>query len=83
MKIKLFLFQFQISVSDIIDIQRNTDQSTSIQNDSCYHNNQKYLKVKDFLNIRFLDLMIFKRLKLLKELAKYQANIHIGTTLRT
>ena len=83
MKIKLFLFQFQISVSDIIDIQQNTDQSTSIQNDSCYHNNQKYLKVKYFFNIRFLDLTIFKRLKLLKELAKYQANIHIGTTLRT
>ena len=40
-------------------------------------------KLKILLNIRFLDLMIFKRLKLLKELAKYQANIQIGITLRT
>ena len=40
-------------------------------------------KLKILLNIRFLDLMIFKRLKLLKELATYQANIQTGITLRT
>ena len=69
--------------ADIIGIQQNTEQSTSIQNEDCYHNNQKHPKVKDFVEYQNLDLMIFKRLKLLKELAKYQANIHIGTTLRT
>ena len=40
-------------------------------------------KLKILLNIRFLDLMIFKRLKLLKELATYQANIQTRITLRT
>ena len=31
-------------------------------------------KLKILLNIRFFDLMIFKSLELLKELAKYQGN---------
>ena len=36
------------NLTDSIDILQNTDQSTSIQNDDCYHNNQKYPKVKRF-----------------------------------
>ena len=33
------------NVIDSIDNQRNTDESTSIQNGDCYHNNQKYPKI--------------------------------------
>ena len=36
------------NLTDSIDILQNTDPSTSIQNDDCYHNNQKYPKVKRF-----------------------------------
>ena len=36
-------------VIDIIDIQQNTGQSTSIQNKSCYQNNQHHLTIKDFV----------------------------------
>ena len=32
-------------IIDIIDIQQNANQSTSIQNKGCYHNNQKHPKV--------------------------------------
>ena len=33
------------NVIDSIDNQRNTDESASIQNGDCYHNNQKYPKI--------------------------------------
>ena len=36
-------------VIDIIDIQQSTGQSTSIQNKSCYQNNQNHLTIKDFV----------------------------------
>ena len=42
------------SVIDSIDNPQNTDQSTSIQNDDCYHNNQKHPKVKDFVECKIL-----------------------------
>ena len=32
-------------IIDIIDIQQDANQSTSIQNEGCYHNNQKHPKV--------------------------------------
>ena len=32
-------------IIDIIDIQQNANQSTSIQNEGCNHNNQKHPKV--------------------------------------
>ena len=38
-------------VTDIIDDQQNIDQSTSIQNEDYYHNNQKHPKVKRFCYI--------------------------------
>ena len=41
-------------LTDSIDNHpQNTDQSTSIHNDDCYHKNQKHPKVKILLNIRF------------------------------
>ena len=40
-------------VTDIIDIQQNTDQITFIQNEGWYHNNQNIQKLKILLNIRF------------------------------
>ena len=35
-------------VTDSIDNPQNTHKSTSIQNETCYHNNQKHPKVKRF-----------------------------------
>ena len=70
-------------VTDSIDNPQNANQSTSIQNSDCYHSNQEHPKVKDFVEHKILGSNDFKRLKLLKELAKYQANIQIGIILRT
>ena len=36
-------------VTDSLDNSQNRDQSISIQNDDCHHNNSKHPKVKDFL----------------------------------
>ena len=70
MKIKLFQFQFQISISDIIDIQQNTNQSTSIQYSSCYHNNQKRLKVKDFVEYKIFGSNDFQKAQIIKRAGK-------------
>ena len=40
-------------VTDIIDIQQNTDQITFIQNEGWCHNNQNIQKLMILLNIRF------------------------------
>ena len=39
-------------VTNIIDIEQNTDQSTSIQNEVCYHNTKNIQKLKILLNVR-------------------------------
>lgn len=36
-------------VTDSLDNSQNRDQSISIQNDDCHHNNSKHSKVEDFL----------------------------------
>ena len=51
---------------DIIDIQRNTDQSTSIQNKGCYHNNQKHPTVKDFVEYKIFGSNDFQKAQIIK-----------------
>ena len=40
-------------VTGVIDNTQNTDQSTSIQNEDCYHITKNIQKLKILLNIRF------------------------------
>ena len=49
MKICLTMKIYFQHITDSIDNSQNRDQSTSIQNDDCHHNNSKHPKVKDFL----------------------------------
>ena len=53
-------------VTDIIDIQQNANQSTSIQNEDCYHNNQKHPKVKDFVEYKILGSNDFQKAQIIK-----------------
>ena len=53
-----------------IDNQQNTDQSTSIQNEDCYHNNQKHLKVKDFVEYKILGSNDFRKAQIVKRASK-------------
>ena len=46
-----------LNLEDAIDIQQNTEQGTSIQNNGCYHNNQKHPKVKDFVEYKIFGLL--------------------------
>ena len=39
-------------VTNNTDIQQNTDQSASIQNEVCYHNTKNIQKLKILLNVR-------------------------------
>ena len=48
-------------ITDIIDIKQNTDQSTSIQNEGSYHNNQKHSKVKDFVEYKIFGSNDFQK----------------------
>ena len=50
---------------------------------STSRNNQEHPKVEDFVKYKILRSNDFKRLKLLKGLAKYEANIQIGVLLRS
>ena len=43
-------------VTDVIDIKQSTDQSTYIQDEGCYHNNQKHAKVKDFVEYKIFRI---------------------------
>ena len=43
-------------VTDIIDIKQITDKSTYIQDEGCYHNNQKHAKVKDFVEYKIFRI---------------------------
>ena len=47
--------------TDIIDIQQNTDQGTSTQNEGCFHNNQKHSKVKDFVEYKIFGSNDFQK----------------------
>ena len=47
--------------ADIIGIQQNTEQSTSIQNEDCYHNNQKHPKIKDFIEYKIFGSNDFQK----------------------
>ena len=57
-------------VTDIIDIQQNTDQSTSIQYEDCYHNNQKHPKVKDFVEYKIFWSNDFQKAQIIKRVGK-------------
>ena len=56
---------------------------TSNSTCSTSRNNQEHPKVEDFVKYKILRSNDFKRLKLLKGLAKYEANIQIGVLLRS
>ena len=53
-------------VTEIVDIQQNANQSTSIQNEDCYHNNQKHPKVKDFVEYKILGSNNFQKAQIIK-----------------
>ena len=57
-------------VTDIIDIQQNTDQNTSIENEGCYHNNQKHPKVKDFVEYKIFGSNDFQKAQIIKRAGK-------------
>ena len=57
-------------VTDIIDIQQNTDQITSIQSEGCYHNNQKHPKVKDFVEYQIFGSHHFQKTQIVKRAGK-------------
>ena len=57
-------------VTDIIDIQQNTDQSTSIQSEGCYHNNQKHPKVKDLVEYKIFGSHHFQKAQIVKRAGK-------------
>ena len=49
---------------------QNTDQSTSIQNEDCYHNNQKHPKVKDLVEYKILGSNDFQKAQIIKRAGK-------------
>ena len=57
-------------ITDIIDIKQNTDQSTSIQNEGSYHNNQKHSKVKDFVEYKIFGFNDFQKAQIIKRAGK-------------
>ena len=57
-------------LTDIFDNQQNTDQSTSIQNEDYYHNNQKRPKVKDFVECKILGSNDFQKAQIIKRPGK-------------
>ena len=52
--------------TDIIDIQKNTDQGTSIQNVGCYHINRKHLEVKEFVEYKIFGSNDFQKAQIIK-----------------
>ena len=58
------------NVTDSIDNTQNTDQRTSIQNEDCYHNNQKHPKVKDFIEYKILGSNNFQKAQIIKRAGK-------------
>ena len=59
--------------SDVNDSIDNPQNTNSIQNDDCYHN-QKPPKIKDFVEYKTLESMIFKRLKRAGEVSGKYSN---------
>ena len=59
-----------LNLEDAIDIQQNTEQGTSIQNDGCYHNNQKHPKVKDFVEYKIFGSNYFQKAQIIKRAGK-------------
>ena len=57
-------------VTGVIDNTQNTDQSTSIQNEDCYYNNQKHPKVKDFVEYKILGSNDFQKAQTIKKAGK-------------
>ena len=70
-------------VTDIIDFQQNTDQSTSIQITGCYHNNQNHLKVKDFVEYKILGSNEFQKAQIIRRAGKVSGKYSDWYTLRT
>ena len=56
-------------VTDIIDIQQNTNQSTSIQSEG-YNNNQKHPKVTDFVEYKIFGSRYFQKAQIVKRAGK-------------
>ena len=57
-------------VTDNTDNPQNTDQSTYIQNDDCYHNNEKHPKVKDFVEYKISGTNNFQKGQIIRRTGK-------------